>query len=152
MKALRAFSESFVTTNLGVKEHESREDRDTREESKGHEDREYHVDQYSSKEDHAYGDRGYHAGQYSPEEQDIRGSHDDRGYREESEGPDSRRSSDLHYEGFHADNESMISETSGYGTPSASEDTNSKRTPSISGDEGMSTPRDEARRPFSVSN
>jgi hypothetical protein len=45
----------------------------------------------------------------------------------------------------------MISETSGYGTPSASEDTSSKRTPSISGDEGMNTSREEAKRLPSVS-
>ncbi len=176
--AMRAFSEAFVSTNLGLRAGESREDRDTREdhgdreESGSHEDhdaredRASHEDSYT-RDDRGYhgdqdtsGDHGYYAGQYPPEErghneeQDTRGdrgTREDRGYHEESEGPDSRRSSDLHYEGFHADNESMISETSGYGTPTASEDTSSKRTPSISGDEGMNTPREEARRPPSVS-
>jgi hypothetical protein len=176
--AMRAFSEVFVSTNLGLRAGESREDRDTREdhedreESGSHEDhdaredRASHEDSYT-RDDRGYhedqdtsGDHGYYAGQYPPEErghneeQDTRGdrgTREDRGYHEESEGPDSRRSSDLHYEGFHADNESMISETSGYGTPTASEDTSSKRTPSISGDEGMNTPREEARRPPSVS-
>ena len=78
------------------------------------------------------------------------GARVDRGAHEGSEGPDSRRSSDLQYEGFRGDNESAISDTSGYyGTPYASEDTASKRTTSISGDEGTSA--DDARGPLSVS-
>ena len=170
INAMRAFSEAFATTNLGMKGHEAREDREKHEdheyrEESGHhedsetrEDRDTHEDR-DTREDPEYvedqetrEDRGYHAGQYAPEERgSSEDAREDRGYREENEGPDSRRSSDLHYEGFHGDNESMISETSGYGTPSASEDTSSKRTPSISGDEGMNTPTEEARRLPSVS-
>ena len=167
INAMRAFSEAFVSTNLGLKGSESREDQHTREDQDSREDHGYreesapYEDDNSSREDRGYledqgtrQDRGYYDDQFDPqtrgyhEEQDPR---DDRGYHAESEGPDSRRSSDLHYGGSLADNESMISETSGYGTPSASEDTSSKRTPSISGDEGMNTSREEARRLPSVS-
>lgn len=168
VNAIQAFSETFVSTNLGLKRHESREDRDT------HEDRGYLEDQVTREgyeyqhttEERAHDedtrvDRGYPAGQDTREERKYDEEHagnageepstrGDRDYHEESEGPDSRRSSDFHYEGFHGDNESMISETSGYGTPTASEDTSSKRTPSISGDEGTNAPG-EARRPPSVS-
>ena len=178
INAMRAFSETFVNTNLGLKRHVSREDRDTHEDRDSHEDRgyledevtregsEYHTDQHTpekqEQDEDTRVDRGYPAGQdpreelrYEEEQHagnagEDRGARGDRDYHEESEGPDSRRSSDLHYEGFHGDNESMISETSGYGTPTASEDTSSKRTPSISGDEGTNAPG-EARRPPSVS-
>ena len=66
---------------------------------------------------------------------------------------DDRKPADPHHEvhaSFNADNESSISETSGYVTPTPSEDTSSKRTPSISGDEGARTQREEYRRKSQV--
>ena len=175
INAMRAFSETFVSTNLGLKRNESHEDRDAHEDRDTREDREYleeevasegyeyRTDQHSPEEreqdEDTRVDRRYLAGQDTGEElrydekqhaSKDRETRGDRDYQEESEGPDSRRSSDVHYAGFQGDNESMISETSGYGTPTASEDTSSKRTPSISGDEGTNAPG-EARRLPSVS-
>ena len=66
---------------------------------------------------------------------------------------DDRKPADPRHEvhgSFNADNESSISETSGYVTPTPSEDTSSKRTPSISGDEGARTQREENQRKSQV--
>ena len=66
---------------------------------------------------------------------------------------DDRKPADPRHEvhgSFNADNESSISETSGYVTPTPSKDTSSKRTPSISGDEGARTQREENQRKSQV--
>lgn len=145
---MQAFSEAFVSTSVGKKKR--RKARDERHVDLGYladasQDHKYHVGVYSTADQGAPEESMYSEKPGLPEE---RGYHEESGYREPS---DSRRSSDLYYEGFHADDDSMISGTSGYATPTVSEDTSSKRTTSISGDEGRSTPNDEDKRLSSVS-
>lgn len=67
---------------------------------------------------------------------------------------DDRRSSDPRLEAhgaFNIDNDSGISDTSKYVTPTPSEDTSSKRTSSLSGDEGRTTPTNDGQLQTEVS-